>query len=106
MVDGVLLLLVEDDLEDLAAVLLGAEALADDLDGEDEIGQDGVVHGGQGSRAGTLLGLRGARAVGALGPGEDAARGQDEDVAVRELLLQLAGEAGVLISRVLDELGG
>jgi hypothetical protein len=93
VVDGVLLLLVEDDLEDLAAVLLGAQALADDLDGVDEVGQDGVVHGGQGSRARTLLGLRRARPVRALGAGKDAARGQDQDVAVRELLLELTGQA-------------
>ena len=94
VVDGVLLLLVEHDLQDLATVLLGAQALADDLDGEDEVGQDGVVHGGQGSRAGTLLCLRCARPVRALRPGQDAARGQDQDVAVGELLLELTGEAG------------
>lgn len=93
VVNRVLLLLVEDDLEDLAAVLLGAEALADDLNGEHEVGQDGVVHGGQGSRTGSLLGLRCARAVRPLGAGEDAARGQDQDMAVRELLLELTGEA-------------
>lgn len=93
MVDGVLLLLVEDDLEDLAAILLGAEALADDLDGVDEVVEDGVVDGRQGSGTGSLLGLGGARAVGALGTGEDAARGEDQDVAVGELLLELTSEA-------------
>lgn len=75
MVDGVLLLLIEHDFEHLAAVLLGSQALANDLDGEDQVGQDGVMHGGEGSRARALLGLRGTRAVGALRAREDAARG-------------------------------
>ena len=97
MVNGVLLLLVKDNLEDLAAILLGAEALADDLDGEDEVGENGVVDGGQGSRARALLGLRGARAVRALGAGQDTARGQDEDVAVRELLFELTGETVIAL---------
>lgn len=93
VVNAALLLLVEDDLEGLGAVLLGAETLADDLDGEDEVSQDGVVDGSQSARTGALLLLGVARAGGALGTGQDAARGQDQDVAVRELLLQLTGEA-------------
>jgi len=94
VVDAAALLLVEHDLEDLAAVLAGAETLADDLDGEDEISQDGVVDRGEGSRARALLGLRGARAVGALGAGQDAAGSNNQDVAVGELLLELTGETG------------
>ena len=74
MIDGVPLLLIENDLEHLAAVFLCAQALAHDFDGEDQVGQDGIVHGGQGSRARALLRLRGARAVGALRAREDAAR--------------------------------
>ena len=97
VVDATALLLVEDDLEGLGAVLLGAETLADDLDGVDEVGQDGVVDSSQGARTGALLGLGVARAAGALGAGEDAARGQDQDVAVGELLLQLTGEAMLLV---------
>lgn len=94
VVDAAALLLVEDDLEGLGAVLLGAETLADDLDREDEVGEDGVVDGGQGTAAGALLLLGVARAGGALGAGQDAARGEDQDVAVGELLLELTGEAG------------
>lgn len=95
VVDATALLLVEDDLEGLAAVLLGADALADDLDGVGEIGQDGVVDSGQGAGTRTLL-LEGvAGAGGALGAGEDTASGQDEDVAVGELLLQLTGQAEI-----------
>ena len=94
VVDATTLLLVEDDLEDLGVVLLGADALADDLDGVDEVGQDGVVDSGESSRLGTLLGLVGARAVGALGAGENAAGSNDQDVAVGELLLELTGETG------------
>jgi hypothetical protein len=51
------------------------------------------VDGGQGTGARTLLLLRGTAAVGALGTGQDASRGQDEDVTVGELLLELAGQA-------------
>jgi hypothetical protein len=50
------------------------------------------VDSGQGSRTGTLLGLRGARPVGALGAGKNAAGSNDQDVAVGELLLELTGE--------------
>ena len=53
------------------------------------------MHGGEcaGSRA--LLGLRCAAAVAALRTRQDAARGDDQDVAVGELLLELAGEAAI-----------
>jgi len=47
VVNATTLLLVKDDLEGLGAVLLGAEALADDLDGVDKIGQDGIVDSGE-----------------------------------------------------------
>lgn len=92
VVDTTTLLLVEDDLEGLGAVLLGAGALADNLDGVDEVGEDGVVDSGQSARAGALLGLGGARVGGALGAGQDAALSHEENVAVGELLLELAGK--------------
>lgn len=47
----------------------------------------------QSARTGALLGLGVAGAAGALGAGKNAARGQDQDVAVGELLLQLTGQA-------------
>lgn len=97
VVNTTLLLLVQNNLEGLAAVLLGADALADDLDGVDEVSEDGVVDGGQSAGTGTLLSLGGARVDGALGAGQDAALSHEEDMAVRELLLQLAGEAVVAI---------
>lgn len=50
------------------------------------------MDGGQSAGAGTLLLLGVARAGGSLGAGQDAARGEDQDVAVGELLLQLTGE--------------
>lgn len=93
VVDTTALLLVENDLENLAAVLTGAETLADDLDRIDEVGQDGVVDGGEGPRLWALLRLRAAGPVGALGTGQDATGSNDQDVAVGELLLELTGEA-------------
>jgi hypothetical protein len=92
-----LLLLIEHNLQDLASILLGAQPLADDLDGVDEVGEDGVVDGSECARAWALLLLRCAAAVGALGTGEDAAGGDDEDVAVRELLLELTGETVIAL---------
>ena len=50
------------------------------------------MDGSQSSRAGALLLLGVARAGGALGAGEDLALGDDQDVAVGELLLQLTGQ--------------
>lgn len=93
VVNTTALLLVENNLDGLAAVLLGADTLANDLDGVDEVGEDGVVDSSQSAGTGTLLGLVGARVDGALGAGEDAALSDEEDVAVGELLLELTGEA-------------
>lgn len=98
VVNTTTLLLVKNDLEDLGTVLLGAHALADNLDREDEIGQDGVVDGSECARTRTLLGLGSTGAVGALGAGKDAAGRNDEDVTVGELLLELTGQADVGVS--------
>lgn len=92
VVNTTALLLVQDNLKQLAAVLLGAETLADNLDGVDEVVKDGVVDGSQGSRTGSLLLLGVARASGSLGPGQNTARGEDQDMAVGELLLQLTSQ--------------
>lgn len=48
---------------------------------------------GQGARAGALLGGGVAAASRALGAGQDAAVRKDQDVTVRELLLELTGQA-------------
>lgn len=92
VVDTSLLLLVQDDLEDLGAVLLGAETLANDLDWEDEVGQDGVVHSGQCAGTWALLGEGSTGAGRALWAWQDAAGSEDQDMAVGELLLELTGE--------------
>jgi hypothetical protein len=96
VIHATLLLLIKHNLQDLASILLGPQSLANDLDGVDEVGEDGVVDSSQSSRAGTLLGEGGARAVGALGTGENTARGEDQDVAVGELLLELTGESAII----------
>jgi len=88
-----LLLLVEHNLQDFASILLGPQALADDLNGVDEIGEDCIVDSGECSGAGALLREGGARTVGALGAGKNAAGGEDQDMAVGELLLELTGES-------------
>ena len=43
------LLLVQHYLRDLGTILTGAHTLADDFDRVDDVGEDGVVHGGQGA---------------------------------------------------------
>ena len=93
MVNTTTLLLIQDDLEGLAAVLLGADALADDLNGVDQVAEDGVVDSSQSAGTGTLLLLVGAGVDRALGLGQDAALSNEEDVAVGELLLELTGQA-------------
>ena len=95
VVDAAALLLVKDDLEKLGAILLGAQTLADNLDRVAEVGEDGVVDGGEGARAGALLLLGVARAGRAFGAREDAALGEEEDVTVREFFLKFAGETRV-----------
>ena len=52
------------------------------------------MDGRQGARPRALLLQVVARAARALGPGQDAARGDKQDMAVRELLLELARQAG------------
>lgn len=91
VVDAGALLGVKEDLDDLVAVLLGADALANDLSGVDEVGEDSVVDSGQGAGSWALLGDTAA----ARGEREDTALGDEEDVAVRELLLELTGESVV-----------
>lgn len=49
VVDAAAFLLVQHDLQNLAAILLCADAPANDFDGVDEIVEDGVVDGGEGS---------------------------------------------------------
>lgn len=87
------LLLVKDNLEKLAAVLLGTDAFANNLDGEAEIGKDGIMDSSQSAGTGTLLLLGVARTGRSLGAGQNAAGGEDQDMAVRELLLELTGQA-------------
>lgn len=93
VVDATSLLLVQDNLQNLASIFLGPEALSNNLDWVDNIGEDCLVDGGQSSAARALLSLRGAGSVGALGARQDAARCEDQDVAVGELLLELTGQA-------------
>lgn len=92
MVNTTLLLLIQNNLQGLGAILLGAGALADDLDGVDEVGQDSLVDSGQSAGTRALLSLGGAGVDGALGAGQDTALSNEENVTVGELLLKLAGQ--------------
>jgi len=50
------------------------------------------VNSGEGSAARTLLSLRCSGTVAAFGAGEDTSGCEDQDMAVRELLLELSGQ--------------
>ena len=87
------LLLIQHDLHNLTPILPCPSPLAHNLNGENQIPQDGVVDGRQCAAAWAFLRLRGPRSVGAFWAREDAATGEDEDVAVGEFLFKFAGEA-------------
>lgn len=98
VVNTTALLLVKDDLQHLAAVLLGADTLANNLDWVDNIGKDGVVDSSQSSGSWSLLSLGGSGSVGSLGAGKDTALSQEENVSVRELLLEFTGQSSTSVS--------
>lgn len=101
VVDTTTLLLVKDDLQNLGTVLLGTKTLADNLHWVNEVGEDGIVHSSESARAWALLGLASAAAVATLWAWQNAARGDDQDVAVREFLLELSGETSSCVRRCL-----
>jgi hypothetical protein len=105
VINTALLLLIENDLQQLSTIFLGSETLADDLNGVDEVGENGIMDGGQCSGTGALLCLAGAGTVGSFGAGENTAGSENENVTVGELLLELTGETGVLILDVDSRLG-
>ena len=93
VVDAATLFLIEHDLEHFAAVLTCTETLANDFDRVDKISEDRIVHGRQRARAWALLSLRRPASVATFRAWENAARCNDDDVSVGELLLKLTGEA-------------
>lgn len=88
MFDGGLLVLVQMHLNQLGAVELDTDTLANDFSREDKILQDGIVDSGQSAGAWTLLFQRIARLAGWLG--QNLALTDDNNVLARELLLQFA----------------
>ena len=81
-------------LDGLGTINLDTGALANDLRGVAKVIQKSTVDSSQSAGSGTrLLGV-----VATRGLGEDAALGNENDVAVRELLLQLAGHAILNVS--------
>lgn len=86
------LLLIQNDLQHLAAILLCPDALANDFNWVNDIGQDRIVDSSQCSGPWSLLRLVGSAAVRALWAGKDAARGDNDDLAVGKLLLKFASE--------------
>jgi len=81
---------IEVDLHDAGTVSAEAPAAADDVSGEEEVAEDGLVDGG--GSAGALDFLELVDVVGAL---DDLALSDEEDVAASEALLEL-GDEGLL----------
>jgi len=88
VVDNSLLLGIQEDLGDLRAIGLCADTLADDLSWVNEITEKVLVNGGKSAGSWALLGSSGS----ARWDWEDSSLSNEDDVAVRELLLELAGK--------------
>lgn len=91
--DGRLLVLVEMHLDQLRAVQLDANALANNLGGEHQILEDGVVDRGQRSRTWSLLLQRVACVARRLG--QNLAFANEHNVLAGEFLLELAHQTGL-----------
>lgn len=91
VIDGRALLGVQEDLDDLMSVLLGADPLAHDLSGVNKVREDRIVDGSERARSRALLG----DAAAARGEREDTALGDKQDVAVGEFLLELTRESSL-----------
>lgn len=91
VLEEVLVLGVKVGLAELGAVLGDAGAAAGDLRGEDKVVKGGVLDSREGARTGALLAELGVRLARLLG--EDTALANKDDKLVRELLLELTGEA-------------
>ncbi|KAL0630952.1 hypothetical protein Q9L58_010193, partial [Maublancomyces gigas] len=91
VIDGRALLGVQEDLDDLMSVLLGADPLAYDLSGVDKVREDRIMDGSERARSRALLG----DAAAARGEREDTALGDKQDVAVGEFLLELTRESSL-----------
>jgi hypothetical protein len=85
-------LLIQEDIhsDELSTVLGNPCPLADDLGRPDHLVKDLLVNGSEGSRTGSLL-LAGSGGV-SLGLGENTSLGEEDDVLVGKLLLELSGE--------------
>jgi len=82
------------------AIDANADAAVNNFGGVDNILEEGVMDGSEGARVGALLGGD-AVSLGLLG--ENAALAEDDDVAARELLLELVHDALLDAVEVLDE---
>lgn len=91
VVDLLDILGVQQDLLDLVATNHVSDSLTDDLGRENQVLQDLVVDGSQSSGSWSLLEL--SRSSGWLW--QDSSLGQEDDVTVWELLLQLTGQLGL-----------
>lgn len=87
------------DLLGAGAVSLEVDATSNNLGGEDKIVEDGIVHRGEGEAAG-------AGGHVALGGSLDLALGDEDDMGVGELLLELLGKSLLDLTEAADEAEG
>jgi len=88
IINDALLLRVQVHLVNLGSINLGAEALSDNLGWENKILEERVMHGGKSAGSGPLLGDAGPSGW----ERENSAKGKEDNVSVRELLLKLTGQ--------------
>jgi len=86
------LLLIQHNLQSLAAIFLSTDTLANNLDWVNEITEDRIMNSGESSGTRTLLSLRSTGSVASFWAGKNAASCEDYDVTIRELLLELTSE--------------
>lgn len=94
------LLGIQVDLVELVAANLVTAALANDVGGVDKVLEDGLVDSRESAASGTLLVLLGTLAASL---GEDAALAEEDDMAVSELLLELADQTLLLLLGLVNE---
>lgn len=97
------LLLVQDNLQNLASILLGSQSLSNNLDGVYDISQDSIVDGGQSSGTRSLLCLRCSGSVRSLWSWQDTSRCEEEDMSIGELLLEFSGQSLLNLVEVVEE---
>lgn len=97
------LLLIQNNLQHLASILLSSQSLADNLNRVDHISEDSVVDGSKCSGTRSLLCLRGSGSVRSLWSRKNAAGSKEENVSVGEFFFKFSGKSLLDLVEVREE---